>query len=223
MKEGYFTKENYSEKSKELFESVQKYRTYRPFSLDMNHAALLIIDMQSYFLNETSHAFVASAPVIVPSILKLAHFFSKKNRPIFLTRHCNTKKNAYLMKSWWKDIIIEDDPLSEIISELRDLPAYMIKKHQYDAFYQTDLEDQLHDTSIHQLVITGIVTHLCVETTIRSAFIRGFYVFLPIDATASYDESFHKASLLNLCHGCAYPVFSEEIIKKCQGNGHETD
>jgi len=223
MKEGYFTKENYSEKVQELFEHVQVFRKRHPFIFDVDHSALLIIDMQSYFLNEKSHAFVRSAPLIVPGILKLASAFLNRNRPVFLTQHVNTAKNAFLMKTWWNDIIKEDDPLSAIIPELNGLPASIIKKQQYDAFYQTNLNQQLHDNNIHQLVVTGIVTHLCVETTIRSAFMRGFFVFLPIDATASYAESFHHASLLNMCHGCAYPVLSNEIIQKCQGNNNETD
>ena len=217
MKEGYFTKENFSDKALELFIQVQKYRKRHPFTFEVDHAALLIIDMQSYFLKEVSHAFVPSAPMIIPGILRLAAAFINKNQPIYLTQHVNTSKNAFLMKTWWNDIIREDNPLSAIIPELRSLPASIIKKQQYDAFFHTDLEQQLKDKNIDQLVVTGIVTHLCVETTIRSAFMRGFFVVLPVDATASYSESFHQASLMNMCHGCAYPVLSEEIIKKCQG------
>jgi bifunctional isochorismate lyase / aryl carrier protein len=57
------------------------------------------------------------------------------------------------------------------------------------------------------------MTHLCCETTARSAFTHGFEVFFTIDGTATYNERFHIATLLNLSHGFALAVLVEEVIE----------
>lgn len=56
------------------------------------------------------------------------------------------------------------------------------------------------------------MTHLCCETTARSAFIRGFDVFFTIDGTATYNEDFHFGTLYNLAHGFAVPLLIDEIF-----------
>ncbi|MEW6239950.1 MAG: isochorismatase family protein, partial [Chloroflexota bacterium] len=74
-------------------------------------------------------------------------------------------------------------------------------------------EQTLRDLEVEQVVITGVMTHLCCETTARAAFVRGFDVFYVVDGTATYTEAFHRASLLNLAHGFAVPVLAEEILE----------
>jgi isochorismate hydrolase len=56
------------------------------------------------------------------------------------------------------------------------------------------------------------MTHLCCETTARSAFVRGFEVFFTIDGTATYNQGFHLGTLVNLSHGFATPVLASEIL-----------
>jgi isochorismate hydrolase len=61
-----------------------------------------------------------------------------------------------------------------------------------------------------------VMTHLCCETTARSAFTRGSGL-LPVDGTATYNRAFHRASLLNLAHGFASLTFVEDILEKIRG------
>ncbi|UCE25951.1 MAG: isochorismatase family protein, partial [Candidatus Zixiibacteriota bacterium] len=51
--------------------------------------------------------------------------------------------------------------------------------------------------------------------TARAAFMRGYEVFFPVDGAATYNEDFHRATLLNLCHGFAEMVLVDELIKAC--------
>ncbi|MCK4236598.1 MAG: isochorismatase family protein, partial [Candidatus Krumholzibacteria bacterium] len=102
--------------------------------------------------------------------------------------------------------------LNEIIAELATSKATVIRKTQYDAFYGTSLDDVLKESGTRQLVITGVMTHLCCETTARTAFVRGFAVFFPVDGTATYNEDFHGAALLNLSHGFAVPVLVSDLL-----------
>ncbi|MCK4594746.1 isochorismatase family protein, partial [bacterium] len=81
------------------------------------------------------------------------------------------------------------------------------------AFFETPLEALLNEKQVTQLVICGVMTHLCCETTARSAFVRGFQVILPVDATATYTKELHRATLLTLSHGFAIPLLTKNLVK----------
>ncbi|MCK7514855.1 MAG: cysteine hydrolase [Desulfobacterales bacterium] len=135
--------------------------------------------MQKYFLDEQSHAFIPSASAIINNILELINLFNKHNRPVIFTKHINNKDNAGMMNQRWREILTQDNPYSELINELIHQKATIIEKTQYDSFYNTQLENILAQCSIKELVITGVMTQLCCETTLRSAFVRGYYpIFL---------------------------------------------
>ena len=179
-------------------------------------SALLVLDMQRFFLQESSRAFIPSAPSIVPGITRLIDAYRDAKRPIFFTQHLNTDKNARLMRQWWRDLIRPQDPLAQIIDELDTSAATIIIKSQYDAFYETNLAELLQVDRIGQLVICGVMTNLCCETTARSAFVRGFEVFFPVDATATYHADFHLASLKNLAFGFAQLTTIADITRRLE-------
>ena len=216
MRKNYFTNENIDLKSKDILKSLNRCRRNVSLPFKPEKSALLILDMQRFFLDERSHAFIPSAAPIVPRIKQLAYLFVERGLPVILTRHLNTKKNAGLMDVWWRDLIDESDKRSEIVPDLRLPESVVQKKTQYDAFYQTSLEDDLRGGGVTQLVVTGVMTHLCCETTARSAFMRGFVVFFPVNGTATYNEEYHRAALLNLSHGFAQPVLVEELKNRVE-------
>ncbi|NQS98682.1 MAG: cysteine hydrolase [candidate division Zixibacteria bacterium] len=212
MKSRYFTPENITDKSLEMLSRLEKFRNSHKIKFILERSALLILDMQKYFLEESSHAFIPSALPIIPGIKRLAKVYEELNLPIILTRHLNSEGDAGLLAKWWKDLITEGDELSEIIPELNLPNSIIIRKTRYDGFYRTPLEDILREKGVSQLVITGVMSHLCCETTARSAFVRDFAVFIPINGTATYNEDFHRAAFLNLAHGFATPVLVDELL-----------
>lgn len=115
------------------------------------------------------------------------------------------------MGTWWRDLITIENPLSAIIPEFDYSHRMLLRKNQYDAFHETSLEEILLRKNVSQVVISGVMTHLCCETTARSAFMRGFEVFFLVDGTATYNQDHHLATLLNLSHGFAKPVLTTEI------------
>lgn len=217
MSEGYFTAGNISEKSREILEWARVRGLVRPIDFTPERSALLVIDMQRYFLDGASHAHVPSAVPVVPRIRELAGRFKERGLPVVLTRHMNTERNAGMLARWWEDMMREDDPLSGIVEELTGLGTAVVRKTQYDAFHMTDLGRVLKERGTRQIVIGGVVTHLCCETTARSAFVRGFEVLFLVDGTATYDEDFHRATVLNLAHGFAVPVLVEDVMHHLEG------
>jgi len=215
--EAYFTTDSIQEAALEMLLPFETARAKRlPLAIS-DTAALLVLDMQDYFINPDSHAWVPSAAAIIPGIQRLAAAFLGGGRLVVYTRHINDSGNAANMGTWWREIITEKNPMSAISDQLDSLGGLVIQKGQYDAFYQTSLEELLVDFQVEQVVICGVMTHLCCETSARSAFMRGFQVFFTVDGTATYNRDFHRASLLNISHGFAVPVLVSELLAELEG------
>jgi len=210
----YFTEKNLQNKSKSWLSKLDIEISLHSESIDISKSALLILDMQKFFHDENSHAFIPSAKAIINPIIQLASIFSEHNQPIILTKHINTSENANMMDYWWSDILTKYSKYSKIIPEVEKIKnTDLIVKSQYDAFYKTKLDEILHKETVEQVVITGVMTHLCCETTTRSAFVHGYNVFFPIDGTATYNKKNHKSSLLNLAHGFANITTMSNLTK----------
>lgn len=175
--------------------------------------ALLIIDLQRAFLDPTSHAFVPSAGAIVPGIHALRRAFRERGLPVFCTRHANRADDAGMMATWWGRTIESGSPGVELAEGLADGCGQVIDKTQYDAFHETSLHADLAALDVEQVVITGVMTHLCCDTTARSAFVHGYEVFFPVDGTATYNETMHRASLTGLAHGVAEIAPIDELLR----------
>ena len=176
-REAYFTPENIAAKSRAMLDTLASYRArHADLLFQRERAALLVLDMQDYFLSEASHAFIPSAQAILSNIQMLIDAFRAADRPIIFTRHINTDADAGMMSRWWRDTIREDSPESKITA-FDTTSGVVVQKSQYDAFYNSSLEETLRGRGVEQIVITGVMTHLCCETTARSAFVRGFEVF----------------------------------------------
>jgi bifunctional isochorismate lyase/aryl carrier protein len=216
-KETFFTCDTLHSKARAILEDLRPYRRARPVLLVPEHSALLVLDMQRFFLESSSHAYVGSAPAIIPGIKSMIRAYAERDLPIVFTRHLNTVQDARLMATWWRDLITGENSLSEITADLDVCAGTVIQKSQYDAFYGTALNDLLHRRSVTQVVVCGVMTHLCCESTARSAFMQGFEVFFTVDGTATYNEVFHRAALTNLAHGFATLVLVSDILRMLRG------
>lgn len=209
-KENYFTCENIAAAGASLAALLP--RNPRAAAFSPAGAALLVIDMQGYFLNAGSHAFLPAAPAIVPNIQSLLAAFRKAARPLYFTRHGNSTGDAGQMAAWWRELLTREHPLGGIDPELYAPGDPVVYKTQYDAFFNTGLEARLRRDGVEQLVVTGVTTHLCCESTARSAFMRGFSVFMAVDGTATLNRELHLASLRGLALGCALPVLTADLL-----------
>jgi nicotinamidase-related amidase len=142
--------------------------------------------------------------------------FRGAGRPVIYTRHVHHPDfiDTGIMKWWWEGACLEGTPESEVADEIAPLKnEKVILKHRYSSFYNTDLETILRCLKIEDLVITGIMTNMCCESTARDAYYRDYRVFFLADATGSVTEEMHLASLLNLAFGFAYITTTGEILR----------
>ncbi|MFX0094856.1 MAG: isochorismatase family protein [Candidatus Hodarchaeota archaeon] len=212
-KEHYFTSSNREKKIAAWISECKDIKPHRPFVLDLNKAVLLVLDMQKYFLDEDSHAFIPSAAPIIPTIISLINQLEKTEGIIVYTRHITSENPEDKMKKWWRGIISPQDDKSAITSALETNNRIIITKNKYSAFYGTNLEEILKEKEIEQVIITGVMTHLCCETTARDAFMRDFEIFFVLDATATYNEQLHRGTLRAISHGFGVCISSEEILQ----------
>ncbi|KAK4756841.1 hypothetical protein SAY87_006968 [Trapa incisa] len=186
--------------------SYQKYNI-RSRSPDPKTSALLVIDVQNYFS--------AMVSPILPSLLATIRLCRRFSVPVIFTRHCH--KSPYdrgnTLFEWWDgDLIVDGTHAAELIPQLERLPGDpVVEKSTYSAFRGTGLEERLLGMGVSEVIVTGVMTNLCCETTARDAFVRGFRVFFSTDATATSDEELHEASLKNLAYGFAYLVDCEKL------------
>jgi nicotinamidase-related amidase len=186
--------------------------------LEVPGTVLLVLDMQDFFVSPESHAFVPSAPELVPVIQLLAMEFKHYGLPVIYTKHLNTHDNAQMMGQWWRDVITADNALSRIHSGFDLSDSLVVEKTQYDAFYRTELGSLLEQLKTATVVVTGVMTNLCCETTARAAFVRGLRVFMPVDGTATMNMELHKATTLNLSHGFCRPVCTASITESLRSS-----
>lgn len=216
MKELYYDQHTIAEQAQQFLEKVTYLRVKHQISINPAKVALLIVDMQDFFLSNLSHAYIPSARSIVSRIVELQNCCLQQGILVIQTRHVDSDYDEGMMQKWWKDIRITDS-MSKIISEIANQRVRVINKSQYDAFYHSELDEILQIHHIEQLIITGVMTHLCCETTARSAFVRGYEVFFSIDGTATSNREFHLGSLMNLAHGFAIPMLVSEIVERLKG------
>ncbi len=201
----YITHKNLKHKANLWLDEIRDTSRNTDLRIDIDKAALLVIDMQRYFLDKDSPAFTPAGLVILSNVSRFIDAFRRHSRPIIYTQHAHEIGDEGLMKFWWDNVVLYvTSPLISIHNAIKPKEGdIVIRKHLYDAFLNTPLDEILKSIGIKQLIITGVKTNLCCETTARSAFMRDYLVFFPVDATAASREEMHLASLRNLSYGFA--------------------
>ena len=182
-------------------------RDWRPVP---KQSALLVIDCQNFFVSSPQ----PTGAGILRNVRRLCDLFRKAGRPVIFTRHMHKKdlSDTGMLGEWWAGAIIEGTWDSELHPALgADPNDIVIPKNRYSAFQGTDLQRILDERKVRDLVVTGVMTNLCCETTSRDAFMRDFRVFFVADATATASEEMHIATLLNAAFGFAVVLKSNDV------------
>ncbi|QDU62645.1 Peroxyureidoacrylate/ureidoacrylate amidohydrolase RutB [Planctomycetes bacterium Pan216] len=186
------------------------------YEFDIDHIALLCIDMQRDFCLKGGFAEslgndISLLEPCISVIAKLQAAFRKVGIPVIHTKECHkpdlsdlpvAKRNRGNPKIKIGDmgpmgrILIDGEEGSDFVPENAPLEGELvISKPGKDSFYGTDLLDYLHRRNISNLVITGVTTDVCVQTTMRCANDRGFDCLLIEDGTESFFPEFKEMTL----------------------------
>lgn len=131
--------------------------------------ALLIIDMQKQSF--TSEKFDAHG--VINRINLLSNAFRSNSLPVFIIQHDGTAHGEYVRGTTGWEII------DEIVVSPGDT---VVSKTANDSFYETNLDTLLRERGINDIIVTGAATDFCIDSTIQSALVKNFNVFVPSDA-----------------------------------------
>jgi len=216
--EPFVTPDNIDDKLREWLCRIEKYTHPRlNLTLKPKKCALLVVDMLNYFASPDGRVYLPSTEAIIPKIAMLLEHWRRIGGIVIFTRHCHKGSDDLgMLGRFFKDFIRCGKKESEIIPELSPRPGEkVVRKNTYDAFYNTDLEEFLKIRSVEQILVTGILTQMCCETTARSAFVRGYEVHVPADALTTSSEELHIGSLMNLASGFAVITDTDTV---CRGD-----
>lgn len=148
--------------------------------------ALLIIDVQNdYFPNGKFELYQPEAALSV--IQQLVTNFREHNLPVYYIKHVGTKDASFFVPD--TNGVNIHDAIKPLASEK------VIEKHFPNSFFETTLQEELKKDSVTDLVVCGMMTHMCVDTTVRAARDLGYSVTLISDACTTRDLEWNHTTI----------------------------
>lgn len=204
--------------------------------------ALLLIDVQNCFVSkggsydtlcvDTSYYLKA-----LPNILRLAKGCKEHGIPMFYTLAVREASGVDLLTHTHKflpesreeriravPICVRGSWDADLIDEVKPTDSStVITKRRDSSFYGTDLDKKLREIKADTLIICGVDTSICVETSLRDAFNLGYDVVLISDATASMDARRYECTLDDVRRFFGLVIETNEFLIKLDGKQQTTD
>ena len=177
-------------------------------------AALLIHDMQEYFLNfwgEDSEMM----DTVVANIAALRDFCKKNGIPVYYTAQpkAQSDEDRALLNDMWGPGLTRSPEQQRVIAALApDDEDTVLVKWRYSAFHRSPLEQMLKETGRNQLLITGVYAHIGCMTTATDAFMRDIKPFFIADALADFSRDEHLMSLKYVAGRSGRVVMTDELL-----------
>ena len=150
-------------------------------------SALVIIDVQNDYF-EGGKCELVNPLQALDNIEKALKSFRENSQTIIHVQHINSDNsiNYFFPDTYGVKI---HDRIAPIEGE------FLVKKKDPNCFYQTDLKKLLQDNGITHLVICGMMTHMCIDTTVRAARYEGFTASLLYDACATKNLTINRVNI----------------------------
>jgi nicotinamidase-related amidase len=143
-------------------------------AVDPYNAVLIIIDAQNEY--RSGKLPLENVDAAIQEIVRLRAWARTNGVPVINVQHVSRATSPLFAKGSDADAIV---------SELTPAPGEpLIQKTMPNSFAKTNLDDVLTPLARKQLIVTGFMTHMCVDATTRAATERGYQVFIPASATA---------------------------------------
>lgn len=195
--------------------------------------ALVVVDMQNGFCHSDGSVDRIGLPAanLQPAVAPCRQLVAAARQagvPIIYTRYVyrpdytdggvmvhelipDLKQGQCLKAGTW-----DADVIDELAPQASD---YVIDKNRPSAFYATGLEPVLKGLAIEDLVVCGVTTNCCVETTVRDASQRDYHTFVVGDAVAEYEQDRHEAALKSMGMLFARVVAVDDVLGAWSASG----
>ena len=185
-----------------------------PWQIERNRAALLIHDMQNYFLR----AFTPGSAPLTPAtanIARLAAHCRSVGIPVFYTAQNGDqdRRDRGLQADIWgpgMTSALEHQAITpELTPEAGDI---VLVKHRYSAFQRSNLETLMRVRGRDQLIVCGVYAHIGCMLTAAEAFQRDIEAFFAADALADFSREKHDLAVNYVSERCGVPMNTSQLI-----------
>jgi ureidoacrylate peracid hydrolase len=185
----------------------------RQVRIDPKSTGIVVIDMLNDFCKSGGAMVLPGYEGLVPSQKKVIEAGRQAGSAILFVVDTHRrsvrqdreflKRAPHCLEGTWGAQVIEDlDP--------RPDDVYIVKR-RYSAFFNTDLDLTLRDLQVNTLVIFGVVTNICVRSTVHDAFFLGYQVIVPEDCVAATGPREQESSLYDIGTHFGIVVDSEQV------------
>ncbi|MCX4486819.1 MULTISPECIES: isochorismatase family cysteine hydrolase [Streptomyces] len=116
----------------------------------------------------------------------------------------------------------EDSPGNAVLSEIVAEGDIMVRKHQASGFFETDLDERLREAGVTDLIVVGMHTQICVQTTAADGFFRGYNIVVPREGVISMRQADVQRALDWIASFCGGVSDMEDVINRVRtGRLHE--
>lgn len=185
---------------------------------------MIVVDMQNDFASKRGKiagAYGLDIGSVVQKTKRVIDEFHRVGFPVVFTRmvyrpdYSDAGKRA---RSRSLGALKEGSWGAEIVDELKPMGSdYVINKQRASSFYQTNLNLLLKNIRTETLVITGIATNVCVESTVRDALFRDYDCIVLADCVATKDEETQNSSLRFMNEFAGLVTSSDDLLKAMKG------
>jgi ureidoacrylate peracid hydrolase len=200
------------------------------FPVNPRKIALLNVDLQNLFV-EGYPLSVPDGPTVVAQVNRLAAACRKARILVIHTIHAlrADSSDAGVMGEFFpltrEGLLARDTHATHLHPALEVAPEdIVLEKPRFGAFQGTYLESLLRSRGVEAVIVTGVSTNVCAETTAREANVRDFRVFFIEDATATRDtngiskEELQRATCAILGFAFAQVLTVDEMIRRIQAS-----
>ncbi|MFH7586790.1 isochorismatase family protein [Oceanimonas smirnovii] len=177
--------------------------------------ALLVHDMQHYFLRPFNAAGAPLAPAIANIAALIAHCRARQI-PVFYTAQKGNQQRCDrgLQADLWGPGMSRAPEHEAIIEALAPQPGdHVLVKHRYSAFQRSNLETLMRVRGRDQLLVTGVYAHIGCTATIAEAFQLDIEPFIAADAVADFSREDQMSALHWIARTCGVPMTTEQLLK----------
>ena len=196
-----------------------EHRVRRSLAFEPGRSAVLVVDMLNDFLEPTGAMPLPEGHRLYEPIRRLLTSARAYGSPVIWV--CDThppndrefdKRSVHCISGTWGAQIV---PALEPSAD-----EYRVPKRRYSGFYETDLDLRLRELGIAHVILTGVVTNICVRSTAHDAFFRGYDVIVVQDCVAATSECEQESSLYDIDTHFGTVAGLEEVLAVFEGAGN---
>jgi ureidoacrylate peracid hydrolase len=190
-----------------------------------SQTALIVVDMQNAYCHGQGSLArqgfdVSPCKAVIGNVKRVVEVCRKQGLPIiflYLAFEGNYQDGGAMVHQIWpffkeKEGLLDGTWDAAIVDDLKPLPEeIVIRKTRYSGFSGTNLDYQLRYMGTETLIVCGVTTNICVESTVRDAFHLGYKVVLVSDATAEIDEERYRTSLKTMEYAFGRVIVTDQL------------